>query len=339
MKSATLIRRGIVVSLLLFALLYSCRKEEIVESQPASLTPYEVAYPNWVPQIPENGANPMTNEGVELGRRLYYDTLLSNSGQSCSSCHNQSLSFSDSTENSLPHINLGWNFAFLWNGHVQGMLEDAMMFEVDQFFQTDITRLNTSSFYRAEFKKVFGVEVITSREVAYALAQFVRSIVSFDSAFDRYMGFEQMLNMQELSGYAIFSSERGDCFHCHPIGLFTDNHFHNNGLDSVYSSATWGVYGETGDPSDMGKFKTPSLRNVALTAPYMHDGRFATLEDVVMFYNTGVAITTTVDPIMTKPNHVYGLNLSAQEMSDLVAFLRCLTDTSLAVNSAYSNPW
>ncbi|MCK6641510.1 MAG: cytochrome-c peroxidase [Bacteroidia bacterium] len=339
MKTATITKRIIVVSLILFTLIYSCRKEEVSEPQPPALTPYEVVYPGWIPQLPENGANPMTVEGVALGRRLYYDTLLSNNGQSCSSCHNQNLSFSDSTVNSLPHINLGWNFAFLWNGHVQGTLEDAMMFEVEQFFQTDISRLNASTFYRAEFKKVFRTEVITSREVAFALAQFVRSIVTFDSRFDRYMGFVEMLNMQELSGYSIFNSERGDCFHCHPVGLFTDNRFHNNGLDSVYNPQTWGVYGETGDPSDMGKYKTPSLRNVALTAPYMHDGRFATLEDVVMFYNTGVNITSTVDPIMTKPNHVYGLNLSVQEMSDLVAFLRCLTDTSLAGNPAYSNPW
>lgn len=317
----------------------ACRKEETPPLQEIPLTPYSVQYPNWFPQLPVNGANHMTVEGVELGRRLYYDTLLSDNGQSCSSCHNQSLSFSDSSVNSLPHINLGWNFVFLWNGHIQGMLEDAMLFEVNEFFRTDIARLNANAFYREEFRKVFGVEIITSREVAYALAQFVRSIVTCNSKFDRYMGFEEMLNMQELSGYAIFNSERGDCFHCHPIGLFTDNRFHNNGLDSVYNADTWGVYGETGNLSDMGKYKSPSLRNVALTAPYMHDGRYATLEEVVEFYNSGVNITSTVDPIMTKPNHLYGLNLTVQEMADLVAFLKCLSDTSLTSDPAYSNPW
>jgi cytochrome c peroxidase len=329
----------ILCVLTLYMIVQSCRKDEVTEPTLPALTPYELEYPSWFPQIPENGANPMTVEGVELGRRLYYDTILSNTGQSCSSCHNQTLSFSDSSVNSLPHINLGWNFVFLWNGHVQGTLEDAMIFEVNEFFQTDVSRLNASAYYRDRFYKVFGVDVITSREVAYALAQFVRSIVTYKSKFDRYMAYEEMLNLQELNGYAIFNSERGDCFHCHPVGLFTDNRFHNNGIDSVYDSNTWGVYEETGNPADIGKFKSPSLRNIALTAPYMHDGRYTTLEEVVMFYNTGVKFTPTVDPIMTKPNHAYGLNLTVQEMADLVAFLKCLTDTTLAGNAAYSNPW
>lgn len=316
---------------------FSCHKEEPPVPE-VPLTPYTPEYPSYFPEMPLPGDNPMTVEGVELGRYLYYDTLLSNDGRSCSSCHNQEFSFSNPQANSLPHVNLAWNSTFLWNGSVNGMLEDAMLFEVEDFFQTDIAALNNNAFYKEKFNRVFGVETISSKEVAYALAQYTRSMISGNSKFDRYMRYEEMLSIQELNGYSIFYSERGDCFHCHSVGLFSDNHFHNIGLDSVYNASNSGLYTFTGNAADKGKFKTPTLRNIALTGPYMHDGRFTTLAEVVDHYNSQVKITPTVDPIMTKPNHINGLNLSVQDRADLVAFLQCLTDTSFTSDPRFSDP-
>lgn len=328
---------SIFVVVAVWLLHHSCRKEEYIEPK-AQLTPYILSYPSYFPEMPVHPYNPATVEGVTLGRYLYYDTLLSNVGLSCSSCHFQANSFTNPAENSLAHINLAWSNSFLWNGSVNGTLEDAMLFEVEDFFQTDLARLNSNVFYKEKFKLVYDVDYISSKEVSYALAQFVRSLISGNSKFDRYMRYEEMLTMSELSGYSIFNSERGDCFHCHSIGLFTDNRFHNIGLDSVFDQTNSGYYEYTGATADIGKFKTPTLRNVALTAPYMNDGRFQTLSEVIEHYNTGVKITPTVDPVLTKPNHLYGLNLTMQDKADLEAFLLCLTDTSYTANPQFSNP-
>jgi cytochrome c peroxidase len=185
---------------------------------------------------------------------------------------------------------------------------------------------------------VFKTGVITSKEVAYALAQFIRTQSSTNARFDQYMRYEANLNASEWRGFVIFNTEKGDCFHCHSIGLFLDNSFHNIGLDSDFSGTDLGRFAVTGDPADIGKFKTPSLRNVELTAPYMHDGRMATLEEVVEHYNSRVINTETLDPILTKPNHLYGLQLSEQDKSDLVDFLKALTDTAFLHDPGLSKP-
>jgi cytochrome c peroxidase len=320
-------------------LIDSCRKDEPVASLPGTpLTTVTIQYPSYFPMPTYRSDNPLTAEGIALGRMLYYDTLLSNNGNSCSSCHKQSEGFSSASSNSLAHTNLAWQTYFLWNGGVEGMVEEAMIFEVEEFFHSDLSVLNNSPVYKPLFRQVFGVNVITSREVAYALAQFVRSLVSFDSKYDRYLRYELNLSPDELIGYYVFNSERGDCFHCHAAGLLCDNRFHNTGLDSVYTSANAGRYTVTGDPNDLGKFKTPTLRNIELTAPYMHDGRFQTLEEVVEFYNSGVHVTATVDPIMTKPGKENGLQLTPQEKAGLIAFLKTFTDTVQTRSPAFSDP-
>ena len=136
----------------------------------------------------------------------------------------------------------------------------------------------------------------------------------------------------------IFMTERGDCFHCHGNPLFTSNDFRNNGLDCTPQGANSGRYLVTGNANDIGKFSVPTLRNVELTAPYMHDGRYATLEEVVEFYNSGVCMTSpNIDPIMTKPAKEYGLNLWPWEKEDLVNFLKTLTDTTFINNPDYRN--
>lgn len=322
---------------ILLPIFYSCKKEGLVEPVP-QLQYVTLEIPNNFPQMILNLDNPLSVEGIELGRELYYDPILSTTGESCSSCHLQANSFSHPVANSLSHVNLAWHTSFLWNGAVEGTLEDAMRFEVEDFFSTNSAILQQHAEYPSKFKKVFGTSTISSQNIAYALAQFIRSMISSESRFDKYLKGEISLTSSEMNGLDIFLTERGDCFHCHSVGLLTDNSFHNTGLDDVFTSLNWGRYEVTANSSDIGKYKTPTLRNIELTGPYMHDGRFSTLEDVVEFYNSGVKITEYTDPIMTKPGKEFGLQLSTQDKADLVTFLRALTDTSFINNTAFSHP-
>lgn len=324
--------------ILIISFLYGCKKKESMEIITPPLTPYEVTYPNYFPKLPSFSENPLTVEGIYLGRRLYYDPILSNNGNSCSSCHNQNESFSKASVNSLAHVNLGWSTNFLWNGKVAGKMEDIMMFEVEEFFNTDISKLNASDYYKNEFKKVFGVETITSKDVSYALAQFFKTMNSSNSKYDRFLQHKYWFTTAEMNGFNIFTTEKGDCFHCHTLGLLTDNKFHNIGLDSIFTPANNGRYTITGNPFDMGLYKTPTLRNIELTAPYMHDGRYSTLEEVAGHYNTKVKHSSTLDPIMTKPGKIHGLQLSPNEISDLVAFLKTFTDSTFINNPNFSQP-
>lgn len=326
---------------LTIALVASCKKketEETPEPLPEALTPYTLICPSYFPQLIIPADNQLTVEGVELGRKLYYDTILSNNGRACASCHTQQYAFSNPVPNSMSHVNLAWNNKFLWNGLVEGKLEDIMAFEVNVFFNTDVTKLNNSSTYPTLFKKIFNSSSITTQQVAYALAQFIRTQSSTNSKFDKYLRYETSLTSPEMNGFILYNTEKGDCFHCHSLGLFNDNAYHNNGNDSVFAGVNRGHFEVTGNANDMGKFKTPTLRNVELTAPYMHDGRFATLEDVIEHYNSGVKQSSTLDPIFSKPNHLFGLQLTTQEKSELLAFLKTLTDSTFINNPALAHP-
>lgn len=331
-----------IISLAILFLLTDCRKkdenEELTPQVSEELTPYTINYPNYFPALSIPSNNPLTVEGITLGRKLYYDTILSNNGKSCSSCHNSIESFSTYSSNSLAHINLAWNSHFLWNGKISGTLEDIMRFEVDDFFQTNISKLNNSPYYKNEFKKVYKTETIASQDVANALAQFFRIMISSNSLCDKFFQHTANLNSSQVNGFAIFTTEKGDCFHCHSLGLFTDDKFHNNGIDSIFYGVNLGRYNVTLNNNDIGLFKTPTLRNIELTAPYMHDGRYLTLEEVVEHYNSGVKHTATLDPIMTKPSKIYGLGLTQTEKQDLVAFLKTLTDTTFTHNPLLQKP-
>lgn len=313
-------------------LLSSCSREEPPPYEP---TPYSLNLPSNYPSMIIPSDNPLTVEGIALGRKLYYDTKLHPTQSfSCSSCHNQQSSFTTYASNSLPHLNLGFYNKFLWNGKVEGTLEDIMLFEVEDFFQTDLDVLRNDADYPNLYYKAFGSTVITSKKTAYALAQFLRTVNSYNSKFDRVLLGLETMTPEEWDGYDIFFTERGDCFHCHGGMLKTDNLFHNNGLDNNPSD---GRYTITQNSNDIGKFKTPTLKNIALTAPYMHDGRYQTLEEVVEFYSTGLQWSATVDPLMKKINDG-GINLSPTEKQNLVAFLKTLTDSTFISNSAFSNP-
>jgi cytochrome c peroxidase len=328
-----------------FTLIGSCKKESDDNNDDYNPTPYSVSYPSNFPlmSIPSN--NPLTVEGIELGRRLYYDTKLSVNGpmqgSSCSSCHYQSNSFTVNSPGTavLAHVNLAWANYFLWEGKIQGTLEDIMMFEVDEFFQSDLSAIKSDASYPTLYKSAFGTTEINSQRTAFALAQWFRKLTSANSKFDKFLLHEASLSADELNGFILFNSEKGDCFHCHTIPLMTDNMFHNIGLDSVFTGTNRGRNNFTGNSLDIGLFKTPTLRNIELTAPYMHDGRFVTLEEVVEHYNSGVKLSATLDPIMTKQGKEFGLLLTQKEKMDLVAFLKTLTDESYIVNSELSSPF
>ncbi len=300
--------------------------------------PYTLDYPDEFPIMSLQQTNPMTVQGVNLGRRLYYDPLLHPQGlHACATCHIQDVAFTSSGE-VLPHINLGWNSSFLWNGKIEGSMEDIMLFEVEDFFQSDMTRLEADSLYPRLFYEAFGTRTITSTYTARALAQFFRTMISSNARYDKVFtpGSGEFPTEEEQNGYDIFFTEKGDCFHCHGGILFTDNGFHNNGLDTQPSPL--GRSQVTGNPNDLGKFKTPTLRNIALTGPYMHDGRYETLEEVIDFYSEGVKTSPTIDPLM-KQAHQGGIHLTAKEKSDLLAFLHTLTDTTFTHNPALSSPF
>jgi cytochrome c peroxidase len=194
--------------------------------------------------------------------------------------------------------------------------------------------------YRELFEKAFGSETITIDRMGKAIAQFIRTFVSSNSKFDQYLRGEIQLEPSELRGYVLFVTEEGaDCFHCHGGGgnpLFTTNLYYNNAKDSVFDDPR-DRYAVTGDPMMQGAYRAPSLRNISLTAPYMHDGRFKTLDEVIDFYSEGLIYTPYTDPLM---HHILngGNRLTEPEKADLKAFLLSLTDEEFIKNPAYSKP-
>lgn len=352
------------------------------DDKPTSPDPYQdelytLTVPKGFPPPVASTDNPLTVHGVELGRKLFYDPILSGDNtQSCASCHNQATSFTDApnkfsegidgmvgNKNSMAIINMAWNRDFFWDGRSTSLEKQALEpvrnpIEMHENWSNAIKKLQADTSYTNLFKKAFGTDKTDSTLAARAMAQFMKTIVVSESKFQKFLRKETLLTTAEQRGYAIFLSEEGgDCFHCHMVydALFTDNYvsdpvqrFHNNGLDPEPAAGVLtGRALITNNPADNGKFKTPTLLNIALTPPYMHDGRFNTLEEVVEFYNSGVRDVWNLDPNMNiKPsatnrtfeNGFRKLNLTQQEKDDLVAFLKTLTDPSIANNPAYSKP-
>lgn len=329
------------------------------KSTPTELDiPYVFAQYLLPPNIPED--NPMTIEGIALGRKLFFDPILSgDETQSCASCHSPSHAFSDSaqfslgidgiqgTRNAMPIFNLAWNNnnSYFWDGRADGIENQALQpvinpIEMHETWPNAILKIKNNSAYPTLFEQAFGINSteITKEHVAKAIAQFERTLISGNAKFDRYMQGQTTLTPSELSGYDIFMTETGDCFHCHgdPTNpLWTDNLFHNNALDATFSDNGLGAI--TGNAADNGKFKTPSLRNLKYTAPYMHDGRFATLEEVIMHYSTGLVNSSTVDPLMIHINQG-GAQLTPQDMIDLKAFLLTLSEEDFLTNPDFQEP-
>lgn len=300
---------------------------------------YDLLHPPGFPDIVVPEDNVTTREGIALGRTLYYDKRLSPDGsRACADCHIQSNAFSrPDVVGVLAHINLGWSQHFLWDGGFSGTLEEAMQKEVELFFETDVETLREPDIQQ-QFAAAFGSDEITTVKAAYALAQFQRTMVSADSRFDRYLGgASDAMTDAERRGMQLFYSEQAECFHCHAGNLFTDNLFHNIGLVADGEIAGTGRAHITGDADDDGLFKTPTLRNVGFTAPYMHDDRFATLEEVIDFYSEGMVASRTLDTLMPTATGG-GFGFTADEKADLVAFLRTLSDEEFVSNPSLAAP-
>lgn len=329
-----------LMTMLLLIVIYGCKQDD--NNSSGGLTPYEIIIPKGFPKMPIPEGNRPFAERIALGRRLYYDPILSNNGKSCSSCHFQDLGFTVNSQQGMPvlhHANLGWKEKFMWDGRKQGSLEEVMLFEVEEFFGTDISKLNKHPDYPDLFVKTYGVENITSQDVANALAQFFRVLISSDSKFDKVQRNEATFTADEAKGFDIFNSEKGSCFHCHTPPFFADNQLHNIGLDSIFDDpANQGYFGVSGDSSQLGAMRTANLRNLSLRSRFMHDGRFSTIEEVIEFYNSNVNRTPSLDPTMVKGSGSTKLNLTETEKTQLAAFLRTLTDSTFTSNPAFSYP-
>lgn len=324
---------------------FACKQNDTPKQVNTYPTPYEMSVPPGFPKPELSSINPLTVEGIQLGKMLYSDSILSTNGRSCTSCHLAINSFSLPIFNSwsgrkfsVPaHINLGFKKQYNWEGS-QECLDTLAMDDFDpEFFNTNpeilYKKLAAHPIYPTLFNQAFGISDISKipfqelkRKIAYSLAQYLRSKVSANSKFDQYRNKKALLNNLEYEGYVIFYSEKGDCFHCHSEPLYTDQQFHNNGASDTYVGFDLGRQNISNKEEDKGKFFTPTLRNIELTAPYMHDGRFKTLQEVVDFYSEGVAENQYVDPLMTKRNGTRKLNLTPLEKLQLIAFLKTLTD-------------
>ncbi|MCC7109328.1 MAG: cytochrome-c peroxidase [Deltaproteobacteria bacterium] len=300
---------------------------------------YDLLHPPGFPDIVVPEDNVTTREGIALGRTLYYDKRLSpDASRACADCHIQAKAFSRSdVVGVIAHINLGWSAHFLWDGGFDGTLEEAMQKEVELFFETDVEGLREPDI-EEQFTAAFGSSEITTVKAAYALAQFQRTMVSADSRFDRYLGGDsEAMSDAEKRGMQLFYSEEAECFHCHATNLFTDNLFHNIGLLADAEIAGVGRAHISGDSSDDGLFKTPTLRNVEYSAPYMHDDRFATLEEVVNHYSDGMLPSRTLDTLMPSPQGG-GFAFTPEEKADLVSFMRSLSDEGFVANPDLAAP-
>ena len=309
------------------------------------------------PSIPNN--NQQTEEGVSLGRKLFFDPILSGDGTlACASCHAPEFAFTDSAQfstgitmqqgdrNAMAIFNAAWNWngKFFWDGRANSLEEQAFgpvtnPIEMNNTWPNAVASLQADADYPSLFNAAFGTSTIDSILVSKAIAQFERTLISGDSRFDRYVLGQGTLTNAELSGFNIFMDENGgDCFHCHgqpSEPLWTDNNFHNNGLDAVFADNGLGII--TGNAADNGKFKTPSLRNLAYTAPYMHDGRFATLDEVIDHYSVGLENSPTIDPLL-KYIGQGGVQLLPSEKADLKAFLLSLSDPNFITNPNFQDP-
>jgi cytochrome c peroxidase len=320
---------------------------------PAQRTPLELAMAASFPKPALPPDNPLFAERIALGRMLFHETALSRTNQlSCASCHAAEAALSDPRRfsvgvedrvghrHAMPLFNLAWKPAFFWDGRSASLRQQVLVpiqdhREMDETLDNVVAKLAAQPSYAEAFKKAFGSGVINAQNLALALESFLLTLTSYDSKFDRAQRGEVKLTELEQQGFELFMTEReprlgslgGDCFHCHGGALFTDHQFRNNGL--AIDETDLGHFLVSQVSIDRGAFSTPSLRNIALTAPYMHDGRFATLEQVLDHYSEGVERTDTLDPNLAKhPDG--GLHLSPTEKQALIAFLKTLTDDRFA---------
>ncbi|MBN9483426.1 MAG: c-type cytochrome [Bacteroidetes bacterium] len=337
------------IALTLFS---SCKPDPDFEAKPAKNTAADISFnmpQGWPAPYYSFANNKLTNEGFALGRKLFYDPRLSKDNTiSCGSCHQQAGAFIqighqfshgvgdiNGTRNSPPLFNLAWSTSFFWDGGVNNLESQPINpiqnpIEMDESIGEVVAELQGDDTYISMFKAAFGDGTINSQRIFKALAQFMGVMVSADSRFDKYKRNETgaTLTAQELNGYEVY---KANCSRCHTEPLFTDYNFRNNGLAPDTYINDSGRAHITRAMQDMYQFKTPSLRNLGYTAPYMHDGRFQALDEVLDHYAKGIHKSPTLDSSL-----VNGIQLSSQQRADLLAFLNTLNDESFVKNSIYA---
>lgn len=344
------VAKFLVLTPLVIAFTVSCsrppaEKTADVPARPIGAT-VAIKAPLGLPEVPIPSGNPPTAETIALGRKLFHDKRLSGDNTiACASCHNPALGFTDQhavstgmggktgTRNAPTVLNAAYYPVQFWDGRapsleLQAAGPIANPVEMNQPHEASVAKLAADTQYQGEFEKAFGPGPVTLDKVEKAIASFERTMLSANSPFDRYQygGDKKALSPAAIRGLAIFKdSKRGNCATCHTIdqnfALFSDGKFHNLGVgvDANGDLKDLGRYNETKVEADKGAFRTPTLRNIALTAPYMHDGSEKTLRQVVDFYVGG----GTSNPHLDK--EIKELKLSGQERADLVAFLESLT--------------
>lgn len=293
--------------------------------------------------------NSLTEEGFQLGRNLFYDPILSRDGTvSCSSCHLQATGFTHvdhdlshgiegriGNRNSLALINLAWSKSFMWDGGVNHLEMQALApmtsaLEMDETLENVVFKLQNSEKYQKLFNNAFGTTKVTGQLTLKALSQFVVMLSSTNSKFDKVKRKEEKFTEMEQRGYTIF---KRNCASCHAEPLFTSNTFENNGLAIDSTLNDLGRMKITNNKDDVLLFKVPTLRNIKFTYPYMHDGRFKSLNEVIRHYNSGLHTIANVSKKLKKP-----MNLSDEERVELEVFLNTLTDLDFLFNKKFSFP-
>ncbi|MFN7676223.1 cytochrome-c peroxidase [Flavobacterium sp.] len=312
-------------------------------------TPLYLEVPKGWPEPKYNfNRNPLTEEGFELGRHLFYDPILSRDNTiSCSSCHLQQTGFTHvdhqlshgiegkiGTRNSMALINLAWNKDFMWDGGVNNLEVQAINpitspTEMDEKLENVVAKLQNNPKYRTLFTKAYGDDKVTSQRLLKALAQFTVMLKSSNSKYDKVMRKEENFTQQEQHGYDLFKT---NCASCHKEPLFADDRFEKNGLALDETLNDLGRIKITGKTEDKMRFKIPTLRNIQFTFPYMHDGRFKTLTEVVKHYNF-LGNDKSLPKELAKP-----MNLSDNDRVDLVVFLQTLTDKEFLFDKRYGFP-
>lgn len=347
-------------------LIKSCKKDQEILLSDTQTTPYELVHKPGMPPFALPADNPLTNEGVLLGRMLFYDPIVSlDSSVSCASCHRLDLAFSDGLKvgkgirgqilgrNSMPLYNLMWQKKFFWDGRAKTLREQVLIpiqahNEMDMNLYDLAVKLGKSKRYQSAFQKAFPNQAMSPEYASKALEQFLVTLISFNAPIDQLHNRTDTLaviSASALRGLQMFMKpvENGgaDCFHCHSNNPFFGNNsvsgsMVNNGLDFQFTDNGFGS--ATGNSLDNGKFKIPSLRNVAVSAPYMHDGRFDNLDEVMDFYSSGIKLNSPNLDINIL-SHGKQLNLTQQQKDDIVEFMKTLTDQSFLTNPGFKTPF
>lgn len=300
----------------------------------------------WPAPAYDFSSNPLTKEGINLGKQLFYDGILSKNGMvSCGTCHQPFAGFATydhsvshgidnrfTTRNAPGIVNMAWQKNFMWDGGIvhldlQPLAPITAENEMGETLDSVLYKLNKHPEYRKKFQQVFGVKQITTLELGKAISQFVLSLVSYNSKYDRVMRGEDQFILPEKLGYEIFQQK---CVSCHPPPFFTDFSFRNAGIPEDEVLHDKGRMRITGKSADSLKFKVPSLRNVAISFPYGHDGRWATLRNVFEQYRSKQPRSAGTDSLLKN-----GILLSNYEIGQLTAFLYTLTDSTISNNPAF----